>query len=145
FFFFFFSSRRRHTRWPRDWSSDVCSSDLWLALIAGAIFGAVFSFLLNRVLYTPFQRKGTSLLGMVIVSLATSLMIQNVLLAIAGPYNVSYTQPSGGTIRLGAIVLTGVQVLVIGIAVVLMLAIHALLSFTRLGKAMRATAANPID
>src|SRR5690625_7681094 len=22
------SSRRRHTRWPRDWSSDVCSSDL---------------------------------------------------------------------------------------------------------------------
>src|SRR5215510_934055 len=27
--FFFFSSRRRHTRWPRDWSSDVCSSDLY--------------------------------------------------------------------------------------------------------------------
>src|SRR6266508_3705901 len=27
-FFFFCSSRRRHTRWPRDWSSDVCSSDL---------------------------------------------------------------------------------------------------------------------
>src|SRR6266702_1174895 len=25
---FFFSSRRRHTTWPRDWSSDVCSSDL---------------------------------------------------------------------------------------------------------------------
>src|SRR5439155_3691339 len=25
---FFFSSRRRHTRWPRVWSSDVCSSDL---------------------------------------------------------------------------------------------------------------------
>src|SRR5437870_13752803 len=28
-FVFFFSSRRRHTRWPRDWSSDVCSSDLF--------------------------------------------------------------------------------------------------------------------
>src|SRR5690554_7353800 len=27
-FFFFFSSRRRHTRCGRDWSSDVCSSDL---------------------------------------------------------------------------------------------------------------------
>src|SRR5690625_5455984 len=25
---FFFSGRRRHTMWPRDWSSDVCSSDL---------------------------------------------------------------------------------------------------------------------
>src|SRR5215217_9267272 len=30
-FFFFFSSRRRHTRYWRDWSSDVCSSDLELA------------------------------------------------------------------------------------------------------------------
>src|SRR5690606_19267479 len=29
FFFFFFSSRRRHTRFSRDWSSDVCSSDLF--------------------------------------------------------------------------------------------------------------------
>src|SRR5207253_2297077 len=32
---FFFSSRRRHTRWPRDWSSDVCSSDLASALGLG--------------------------------------------------------------------------------------------------------------
>src|SRR5690606_40345260 len=30
--FFFFSSRRRHTRFSRDWSSDVCSSDLALVI-----------------------------------------------------------------------------------------------------------------
>src|SRR2546430_12677432 len=34
---FFFSSRRRHTRFDCDWSSDVCSSDLLLAM--SAIFG----------------------------------------------------------------------------------------------------------
>src|SRR3712207_293781 len=35
---FFFSSRRRHTRYWRDWSSDVCSSDLLeLALVAGVL------------------------------------------------------------------------------------------------------------
>src|SRR5439155_12508975 len=33
--YFFFSSRRRHTRWPRDWSSDVCSSDLVRAHVRG--------------------------------------------------------------------------------------------------------------
>src|SRR5439155_17284487 len=42
-FVFFFSSRRRHTRWPRDWSSDVCSSDLGsadeLPRRRGAAFG----------------------------------------------------------------------------------------------------------
>src|SRR5258707_1588887 len=31
--FFFFSSRRRHTRYWRDWSSDVCSSDLTVPLL----------------------------------------------------------------------------------------------------------------
>src|SRR6266487_6813249 len=34
--YFFFSSRRRHTRWTGDWSSDVCSSDLFVeARLAG--------------------------------------------------------------------------------------------------------------
>src|SRR5207302_7464974 len=31
----FFSSRRRHTRFSRDWSSDVCSSDLMTAVAEG--------------------------------------------------------------------------------------------------------------
>src|SRR6266496_5486729 len=35
-FFFFFSSRRRHTRSLRDWSSDVCSSDLRLPVAASS-------------------------------------------------------------------------------------------------------------
>src|SRR5690606_40722156 len=35
FCFFFFSSRRRHTRFSRDWSSDVCSSDLCWAIRYG--------------------------------------------------------------------------------------------------------------
>src|SRR5699024_11494017 len=37
-FFFFFSSRRRHTRSKRDWSSDVCSSDLLLLSNKGRVF-----------------------------------------------------------------------------------------------------------
>src|SRR3712207_7496928 len=41
FFFFFFSSRRRHTRYWRDWSSDVCSSDLEIPYL----FLLLFSFL----------------------------------------------------------------------------------------------------
>src|SRR5207245_8297161 len=42
FFFFFFSSRRRHTRCYRDWSSDVCSSDLYgVSLLAGGSILAI--------------------------------------------------------------------------------------------------------
>src|SRR5699024_11838117 len=41
-FFFFFSSRRRHTRSKRDWSSDVCSSDLGVSM---AVAHAAASYL----------------------------------------------------------------------------------------------------
>jgi branched-chain amino acid transport system permease protein/neutral amino acid transport system permease protein len=116
---------------------------IWLGMIAGTFFGAVFSFLLNRLLYAPFQRKGTSFLGMVIVSLAVSLLIANLLLPIVGYESVSYQEDQGQLIRAGSILLTRDQIVIIGIAVVLMLTIHALLTYTRLGKAMRATAANP--
>src|SRR2546429_3942680 len=43
-FFFFFSSRRRHTRCSRDWSSDVCSSDLFS--VRQVVIGIAVSFAL---------------------------------------------------------------------------------------------------
>src|SRR2546421_5171880 len=47
--FFFFSSRRRHTRSDRDWSSDVCSSDLFLLSFAANVLVAVFLALIGVV------------------------------------------------------------------------------------------------
>jgi branched-subunit amino acid ABC-type transport system permease component len=118
-------------------------ASIWLSLLVGAGFGAVFSFILNRLVYAPFQRKGTNLIGMVIISLAVSLVIANVLLPIVGYYSVSYHLSTGPTIHAGSIALTGVQLAIIAVAVITMLIIYGLLHFTRLGKAMRATAANP--
>src|SRR5690349_22168606 len=46
FYFFFFSSRRRHTRSLRDWSSDVCSSDLIRHTITVCI--AAYTMRINR-------------------------------------------------------------------------------------------------
>jgi branched-subunit amino acid ABC-type transport system permease component len=116
---------------------------IWVAMIVGAVAGAALSFLLNRFLYAPFQRKGTNLIGMVIVSLAASLMIANVLLPIVGYYTSSYVVDPGPLLRSHGLVLTTAQIAIIVVAVILMLAIHGLLRYTRLGKAMRATAANP--
>ena len=79
---------------------------IWLGLILGAVVGALFSFLLNRLLYAPFQRKGTAPIGMVIVALAASLMIANLLLPIVGFYTSSYQQDPGPVLRAGGLVLT---------------------------------------
>src|SRR3989440_4571572 len=56
FLCFFFSSRRRHTRSDRDWSSDVCSSDLWDYMYNGQVKG-LFAFGMNGVMIGPNSRK----------------------------------------------------------------------------------------
>ena len=122
---------------------DNSGASIWLAAVGGTLFGAVFSFLINRFVYAPFQRRGTSHLGMVIVSLAVSLMIANIMLPIVGYFSVSYRERFSSLVRLGDIALTRNQIAIIFLAIGVMLAVHALLRYTRLGKAMRATSANP--
>jgi branched-subunit amino acid ABC-type transport system permease component len=116
---------------------------VWLALVAGAAFGAVFSVLLNRALYTPFVRHGTRLFGMIIVTISVSLIVQNGLQAIFGAsfFTLNMARPS--PIHVAGMVFTTLQFAIIGIAVAAMLLIHLLLRYTKLGKAMRATASDP--
>jgi branched-subunit amino acid ABC-type transport system permease component len=111
--------------------------------VAGAAFGSVFSVLLNRCIYTPFVRRGTRLFGMIIVTIAVSLMVQNGLLAIFGANFFSLKMPRPAPVHIAGMAFTTVQLAIIAIAVVAMLLIHLLLRYTKLGKAMRATAADP--
>jgi branched-subunit amino acid ABC-type transport system permease component len=78
----------------------------------------------------------------VIVSLGMALIIEFGIGAWTGGIGVSYTMSQGSTVRLGGMVLTTVQVLIIAISVVVMAGVHTLLRYSKLGKAMRATAAN---
>ena len=116
--------------------------NVWVSALVGIAAGALLSLLLNRVVYTPFQRRGTSPIGMVIVSLGMTLILEFGTQAVAGPTNVSYSMSQGAALTAGGVVLTVVQVVIIALSVAAMLAVHALIRYTRLGKAMRATAAN---
>jgi branched-subunit amino acid ABC-type transport system permease component len=115
---------------------------VWLALIAAMAACSALSVLLNLVVYSPFQRRGSSPITIVIVSLGMALIIEFGVQAIVGGINVSYTMGQGTTYKAGGLTLTTVQLAIIAISVVVMLAVHALLRYTKLGKAMRATAAN---
>src|SRR5690606_40971542 len=68
---FFFSSRRRHTRFSRDWSSDVCSSDL------ASLFN-LFSPTESKSLPPPSTRTACSISGNSVSSvLAITRGVQN--------------------------------------------------------------------
>ena len=115
---------------------------VWIGLAVAVAACSAGSVLLNAGVYAPFQRRGTSPITMVIVSLGMTLIIEFGVQAIAGGTSVSYTMSQGPSVRAGGLVLSTVQLVVIGLSLLVMLGTHELLRYTRLGKAMRATAAN---
>ena len=117
-------------------------TSVWLGLLLSVAACSVVSVLLNTVVYTPFQRRGASPITMVIVSLGMTLIIEFGIEAVAGGVPVSYTMGSGSTFTAGGLTLTGVQLVIMALAVLTMAGVHVLLRYTKLGKAMRATAAN---
>jgi branched-subunit amino acid ABC-type transport system permease component len=103
---------------------------------------AAGSVLLNAGVYAPFQRRGTAPITMVIVSLGMTLIIEFGVQALEGGTSVSYTMSQGPSVSADGFTLTAVQFVVIGLSLLVMAGTHVLLRYTRLGKAMRATAAN---
>jgi branched-chain amino acid transport system permease protein/neutral amino acid transport system permease protein len=115
---------------------------VWIGLVAAVAACSAGSVLVNSGVFAPFQRRGTSPITMVIVSLGMTLIIQFGVAAIAGGTGVSYTMGQGRTFHAGGLILTTVQLVIIALSLVIMAGVHGLLRYTKLGKAMRATAAN---
>jgi branched-chain amino acid transport system permease protein/neutral amino acid transport system permease protein len=115
---------------------------VWIGLAVAMVVCSLLSVLLNLIVYSPFQRRGSSPITIVIVSLGMALIIEFGIQAIVGGVDVSYTMGQGRTFRAGGLILTTVQLVIIAISLAVIAAAHVLLRYTRLGKAMRATAAN---
>src|SRR5258708_5458765 len=117
-------------------------ASIWIALVAGAASSAVLSVVLSRAVFEPFKRRGLRLFGMVIVTIALDLLITNGLLIAAGPNPFTYNAQSGRSYHFLGMIFTSQQLTVIGIALAAMLAVRVILQWTKLGRAMRATAAD---
>ncbi len=115
----------------------------WVATIGGVATGAIVSWALNRFVFTPFQRRNLPPITIVMVALGMDLIGTFGLQAIVGGSYVSFQQSQGSEYHILGMFLSGLQLTIMGLAVVVLVAIHWLLRYTRLGKAMRATSANP--
>lgn len=121
---------------------NASGAGLWLAICAGAATGAVVSVLISTLIFTPFLRRGTSRFAMIMVSLALAVILQNAIQAVAGPAFRSYSRSQGTSLHLLGMILTPYQLVIIGVAAASLVALHLLLRYTRIGKALRATAAD---
>jgi branched-subunit amino acid ABC-type transport system permease component len=123
-------------------NNQVLHLNIWIALVLGSVGMGVVAVLLNRFVLGPFARRFTSSHYVLIVTFGLSLIMLNVEYSIWGAQVRFFKMPVSQAQSIGPLLLTKNQLIVMAIAAGLMLAVHAMLKTTRLGKCMRAMSDN---
>ena len=116
---------------------------LWLALIAAILLSGAFGFALDAGLWAPLRRKGVGLVPMMIVSIGLSLALRYLYQYLYGGSTRQLPGADGKDLKFGAISLSPLDLLSMGISILAVLGVAFFLLRTRLGKATRAVSDNP--
>ena len=105
-----------------------------------ALVGCV-GFLIQLLILRPLRKRSSPAINVTIGTLGVAIISRNLALMIWGPNAQSIAPPTGYKIyRFGTMVITGQDILVIVVAVLLMLSLHVFLRKSKEGKALRAVA-----
>ena len=115
----------------------------WYGLVLGAVAGSVVMLAVGHGLLRRFATRGTKVFEMMMVTLGLGLVIDYSLQAISRNNISQFTVLQSAPLHLGPVTVTPTQVIVTAIGLAIFLGLEALLRMTRIGKALRAMAADP--
>jgi branched-chain amino acid transport system permease protein len=117
---------------------------LILALPFGMLVGGVLGVLLDLVAVAPLQARGAGFLTPLTSTIAAGIIFENIALGAFGPDSYSFPNDAfpQGSISIGDAVVQPVEVFIVTLSILLMVGLTVMLRFSRLGKAIRAVAAN---
>jgi len=115
---------------------------LFLALIIACVVAAALNFVIEKVAYRPLRNSPK--LAPLITAIGMSILLQSLAMIIWKPNYKSYpTLLSNTPIDIAGAVITPTQVMILGVTAVSLAVLMWLVNYTKLGRAMRATAENP--
>ena len=123
-------------------NAQVLHLEIWVALVLGSLAMGAVAVLINRLILAPFARRFTKSHYVLIVTFGLSLILLNLEYSIWGAQVRFFNMPIASALSIGPLRLTKKQLIVMAIAAALMVAVHAMLKLTRLGKCMRAMSDN---
>ncbi len=108
--------------------------------LVACVLGGALAMFLNWAILAPFARAGAKRLVLFILTIASGLVLQHVILLVFGGANLPYSLPQSTARFIGPFIFTDRSLAIIGAAVAAMLLVHVILRYTRFGKAQRAIA-----
>src|SRR5487761_1678430 len=124
--------------------SQVAGLDFWVSAILSVLAVGGLSVAFNHFLIQPFVRRGIKFFYLLIIAFATGTILQYVIQSIWGSTFFNISVGGNQTYNLGGMLLTESQLIIIGMALVVMVSLHLLLTRTDFGRSMRAVAINPV-
>lgn len=116
--------------------------NIFFAFLLAIAATSLFSMGLDVVVWRRMRSKGANRTALMILSIGLALCIRNLLVFGFSPDIQRYPMPLKEGMSFGGVVVTGYQLAVVAVAVVLMFVVHRLLTKTTMGKAMRALSDN---
>ncbi|BAY61791.1 inner-membrane translocator [Calothrix brevissima NIES-22] len=114
--------------------------NIWLSMIIAAA-GTVLTMLLSeKLLWSRMRNLRATSTTLIIISIGLALFLRNGIILIWGGKNQNYNLPVTPALDMFGLKVPQNQLLVLGLAVLAILALHYLLQNTKIGKAMRAVA-----
>jgi branched-chain amino acid transport system permease protein len=115
---------------------------LFLALVIACVVAGALNFTIEKVAYRPLRNSPK--LAPLITAIGMSILLQTLAMIIWEPTYKSYpTLLPSDPIFIGGAVITPTQVMILGVTAVSLAVLMWLVNYTKLGRAMRATAENP--
>ncbi len=114
--------------------------NIWLSMVVAAVGTVAVMLLSEKVLWSRMRSIRATSTTLIIISIGLALFIRNGIIFIWGGSNRNYNLPVPQALNIFHLYVQQNQVLVLGIAVVAIVALHYLLQNTKIGKAMRAVA-----
>jgi neutral amino acid transport system permease protein len=122
------------------WLINSSGVNIWLSMILAAV-GTVAAMLLSeKLLWSKMRSIRATSTTLIIISIGLALFLRNGIIFIWGGKNQNYNLPVTTALDIFGLKVPQNQLLVLGLAVLAILALHYLLQNTKIGKAMRAVA-----
>ena len=124
------------------WTANREGVNFFLSVLLGGIAVGVLGMLANYLVFRPFMRRGVRPVTLLIAGVGLSFVVQNALILIWTPAPRRFSLNLGKALHLGPFLLTPGDLIMIGASVALLFLLHLMLTYTKFGKAIRATSNN---
>lgn len=124
------------------WLANTNGLNIWLSMFLGAAGTIVAMLIAEYLLWKPMRDRRANSTTLIIISIGLALFVRSAILLIWGSSNQAYDLPLVQAIDFAGVKIAYYRLVVIGLAIAAIIALHFLLQNTKTGKAMRAVADN---